>query len=277
MEAMSPSPTGETRSQFFQECINKLIASMPPIEAFGIGGSIGAGAEDGASDLDFFVLVPDDLLLAALSSLKASLAPVGTFSEGKDNVFVSGFGFRFSYIAPGKGVEYFVTSHSMLQPNVMQLKTQILKDTTGFLSQHILSLATQQASLRDSALTSLWHEIYTELEKLHKYLLRAEELAFDYRLVSIRRYILALDRIAHLGELVSPHDADRRVPLHLRNIYTGIPLHHRLSTVHKLHTRFTASIQRLSEGERPTPQLLGCILGHFQTLIIALEANNGNV
>ena len=81
-----------------QGCVQALERFMPPVEAFGIGGSQGQEATDELSDLDFFVLLSGTEIISFAAALRSQLShhvePVAVTERG----FMADFGYHLAFI-----------------------------------------------------------------------------------------------------------------------------------------------------------------------------------
>jgi len=184
----------------------------PPIEAVGIGGSVGSGEADAMSDLDFFFLLPDDDFFATIDVFPELIShrqpPVVSWRRG----FNPDFGFTFSYFYnDGTSVEYMLNCHHSLRRTPMALKTRVIRDLTGYFTRYHESLIDHPELTAQHYASESAGALLAEILKISKYARRNELVAVIHRLERLRLILLALERHISLGDHYVPHDADKRV------------------------------------------------------------------
>jgi len=196
----------------FEEVRDRLRSLSPPIEAFGIGGSAGAGQDDPSADLDFFLLVPTQDFLPLIQDFPALIGDQGksrlvTWRRG----FTPQFGYQFVFIYQDlSSVDFFINCPVTWTPTPMARKTRILQDATGRFTSYHRSLPdrAQQAEMLTGNTTA---EMLSEAVRIRRYARRGELVSIVHRLERIRLLALAVERYVSLGQDFIPHDADKWV------------------------------------------------------------------
>ena len=196
----------------FDELVLKLTKMAPPIEAFGIGGSTGAGRRDDVADLDFFILVPTSAYEAFLGSFVERMGShtkplVTSWERGVTPLF----GYQFSFIYDDFScADFFINCPVTLRQTPMAKKTRVLLDSAGYFTSFHEALTQRSdpaAELRHRAMA----ELLSETMRIRKYATRGELVSIVHRLERIRLLGLALQRFLHHGQDFVPHDADKWV------------------------------------------------------------------
>lgn len=196
-----------TPSDFYGYELELLHSLAPPVEAFGVGGSSGAGRQDGLSDLDFFLLVPDASFFAFVKEFPQLVRHPWPPLAWRRRGFVPDFGFQFSVVYPNLySVDYHVNCHSSLLRTPMARKTRVIFDATGAFTEFHRTLPIDSDPSSEAAA-----ELLIELLRLHKYARRRELLSAMHRLERLRLVLLGLERYLRYGEPYVPHDADKWV------------------------------------------------------------------
>lgn len=199
-----------TMNEKIEQICEALQRLSPPIEAYGIGGSIGAGDDDAYSDLDFFLLIQTEKFFSTLSFLQESLVPDDVVAALEEPVGQAGFGFQFGYILEdGSGTEFFVNCRETLTWNPMRTKTHILFDSTGFFTEFVEKGEQSREELAATFFSNLSYQYLTEIAKTRKYIMRNEAIPLQERVLKLMRIVASLRRYERNGELCAPHDALR--------------------------------------------------------------------
>lgn len=204
----------------FASQVSQLRTLCPPIEAFGVGGSIGRGQDDRFSDIDFFLLCPTDKFFDFLTHFTSDirhLAPVISYSG---LVLNPGFGFAHSYIlANGVSVEYNINCRDSLDMNPMRQATRVIYDSTGFFTRFVTEASENAHACMERSIARALHDYLARLLKLRKAAYRNELLPLAYHIVKLRLVLIGLDRVRLQGQPYQAFQADARVALHLGEAY----------------------------------------------------------
>jgi hypothetical protein len=199
-----------TPRTFFEDQLRNLHDLCPPFEAVGVGGSLGAGSADPDSDLDFFLLVPDDQFFAVVHRFPTLIGHVWPPVVSRRRGFLPEFGYQFTYVYPnGYSVDFVLNCPSSLLRTPMARKTRVTKDLTGRFTRFHQSVANDLAT-GDDYVPAVAAELLIELLRISKYARRAELFSLVHRLERLRLVLLAQERRRH-GEPYCPHDADKWV------------------------------------------------------------------
>jgi hypothetical protein len=194
--------------------VRMLDALCPPVLGFGIGGSQGAAQADQHSDLDFFLLVPDEQLFDFIESFPALVRHRTPPVLVRDRGFWPEFGYQFTYVYETRQVlDYFINSPRTLRKTPMARKTRIIKDSDGRFTAYQREIAEYCASphaARDYHAAAR-AEILVELLTIAKHLRRHDLIPAAHRLDRLRGVYLGLARYHRNAEPYAPHDADKRV------------------------------------------------------------------
>lgn len=188
----------------------ELLRLVPPIEAIGIGGSVGFGESDKNSDIDFFMLYSSQDFfrhVAQFPSLIRHRLPVISRSDLTLN---PGFGLAYSYVVDGPiAIDYNMLCREILDVNPMRAKTTVLHDSTGYFTEFTNQAAENSWRERERLLEQAVHDYLTRLLKIRKTSSRGELLPLLYNIDKLRLIVLGLHR--HLqGDLpYSPVQADK--------------------------------------------------------------------
>lgn len=194
---------------FFDDTVRCLTDLSPPVEAFGIGGSVGAGKSDDLADLDFFLLVPTEQFREFTASFPTLIRHPKPLIASRIRGFTAFFGYQFTFIYDDcSSVDYFINCPLTLQSTPMAHKTRVLRDLTGYFTAFHQTLPgradDQQLYLRNTTAELLWEAL-----RIRKYVKRQDLIALVHRLERIRLVTLALERYLHNDEYFIPHDADK--------------------------------------------------------------------
>jgi hypothetical protein len=238
----------------------RLLRSLsPPIKAFGIGGSVGAGQADKLADLDFFIVLPTRHFFRHLLKIRSLLPGSPTVAALPEPEFHSGFGFKVSYILrDGTGVEYFFNCLETLSDGPMRLKTKILFDPLGLFRKSVKKGTIKRQSQVRPFLRLLAYEYLSEVFKIRKRAIRGEVVSLFARLERLRRVLISLDRLAVLGQVCSPHDADRNLEADFGEAYVrglletlgGSSANSILASIQVMRRRIVTRMRRLRKGYR---------------------------
>ena len=115
---------------------DKILWEMsPPLEAAGVGGSVGREKADSYSDVDFFLLYPSNSFFGNLKQFPQLITHTLPVLLHMGPTFEPGFGFKYSYILQdGVEIDYIINCPDTLDLNPMRAHTSILFDNTGFLT-----------------------------------------------------------------------------------------------------------------------------------------------
>lgn len=206
-------PNADSESMFdFQ--VRMLGALCPPFLSFAIGGSYSARRDDPHSDLDFFLLVPDDQLFAVIKSFPAMISHRLSPVVMRDRGFWPEFGYEFSYVYPDlRTIDYFINSPGTLRRTPMARKMRIIKDADGQFTEYQRSVTAycSAGEAERDYLAAARTELVLELLTIRKHLRRQDLIPVTHRLERVRRVYLGLARHHGTGEPYVPHDADRQV------------------------------------------------------------------
>lgn len=198
----------------FDEQVKALEELCPPVLAFAVGGSRGIGTSDELSDVDFFLLVPNDKLFTFAESFPKLISHPWPPLATRDRGFWPEFGYQISYVYDnGCTVDYFINSEESLRRTPMARKMTILKDSDGRFTSYQESIADYCASpqSRQDYILAAAAEILIELITILKYAQRGDLIPVLHRLERLRLVYLGLSRYRLNSEPYVPHDADKRV------------------------------------------------------------------
>jgi hypothetical protein len=185
---------------------------MPPIEAFGIGGSHGRGTADPLADLDFFVVVPGDAFWEQVRALPALIEhPLPVVSRGVGR-FISDYGYKVGFLLAGNHkVEYFFNSPETMTSLPLSARIHVLEDQSGWLSALLVrSRAEFEADPRPHVGAGV-HDCLLDIHDLRKHASRGDLLPMIWRLNSLRRNVLALHHMRVSGDVYAPSSAVSRL------------------------------------------------------------------
>lgn len=185
---------------------------MPPIDAFGIGGSHGRGSADPAADLDFFIVVPDDLFWPHVRAFPDLIEhPAAVVSRGVGR-FMSDYGFRIGFLLEGHvKVEYFFNSPQTMTPLPLSARIEVLEDRSGWLSAALASARAAFASDPRPHVAAGVHDCLLEIHDLRKHASRGDLLPMIWRLHTLRRPVLALHHMRVAGDIYAPSSGASRL------------------------------------------------------------------
>jgi hypothetical protein len=187
-----------------------LHSLCPPLEAVGIGGSVGAGTRDSGSDLDFFLLVPDDGFFAIVREFPDLIRHPWPPLVMRRRGFHPEFGYMFSYAYHNRyQVDYNVNCRSSLIRTPMAAKIRVTKDLAGFFTRYQSDMRRYSAGHDESPALEAAAEFLLETLRIEKYAQRRELLSMVHRFERLRLILLGLERHLRRGEPYSPHDADK--------------------------------------------------------------------
>lgn len=191
--------------------LRKLRALCPPFEAIGVGGSLGAGTGADESDLDVFILVPDEDFFAIVADFPTLIEHPWPPVVSRRRGFLPEFGYQFTFVYPNRhSVDYVLNCHGSLERTPMARKTRVIEDRTGRFTEYHRQVAADLAAGRDHA-QAVAAELLIELLRINKYARRGELVSLVHRLERLRLVLLALERVRRTGEPYCPHDADKWV------------------------------------------------------------------
>lgn len=197
-------------AEFLDYELEMLRGLVPPLEAYGLGGSSGRGSADALSDLDFFLLVPDKEFFAFVQQFPGLIRHPWPPIAWRRRGFVPDFGFQFSAVFENLySVDYHVNCHSSLRRTPMARKTQVIFDNSGLFTEFHRALPDSSLLSREEYAADAAAEVLIELQRLHKYVCRGELLSVLHRFERLRLVMLGLERYLRGGEPYSPHDADK--------------------------------------------------------------------
>jgi hypothetical protein len=192
--------------------IGALRRLMPPIDAFGVGGSHGRGSADAYSDLDFFLVVSDDCFWDFVREFPTFIDhPLPVESRGVGR-FMSDYGYRIGFIlSDASKVEYFVNSPRTMTPLPLSARIEVVADVSGYLTS-LLRGAEQEfrADPRPSVAAGV-HDCLLEIHDLRKHASRGDLLPMLWRLTTLRRPVLALHHMRVSGDVYAPSSAASRL------------------------------------------------------------------
>jgi hypothetical protein len=185
----------------------------PPFLAVGLGGSTGASSDDGLSDLDFFLLAPDDGFLHLARTFPDMVSHPWEPLVCRRRGFHPEFGYMYTYVFPNlRHIDYNLNCHGTLARTPMAARTHVTKDLTGEFTEYherMRDLAGHFAV--EEAVDDARGELLVELVRMQAYTRRNELLSVLHRFERLRLVYLALLRHeAGTGSYV-PHDADKWV------------------------------------------------------------------
>lgn len=240
--------------------IAQLRSASPPIEAFGIGGSLGRASGDQHSDLDFFILYPTDNFFSNLASFPERIThPSPPIAQAFLN-FNSHYGFQYTFVLEkGYAIDYFLNCRETLSPTPMRANTTVLLDRTGFLTDFTRQSA--EPSLSASCFHRMLETEYlSELVQIYKYIRRQDLPPLLYRIDRLRRVLCALDRLRVLNQQCPHQDADKHLQRDLGSEYVDSLAHTvpQLSTdsliaaLRNIGVRLQTAFQALDGSRAPT-------------------------
>jgi hypothetical protein len=198
----------------FQYQFEMLSALCPPLLGFGIGGSQGASKADQHSDLDFFLLVPNDQLFSFAKGLPHLITHPWPPVAIRDRGFWPDFGYQLTCVYYNECmIDYFINCEASLRLTPMARKTKILKDTTGQLSAYQNRIRRYCNSKQANAdyISAASTETLIELLIIQKHVRRHDLIPVVHRLERLRLIYLGLTRHHTNTAPYVPHDADKRV------------------------------------------------------------------
>jgi hypothetical protein len=203
-----PSPALADRPALLETQAAALRRLMPPVDAFGIGGSHGRGTADDVADLDFFVVLPDDAFwehVRAFPTLIEHPLPVVSRGVGR---FMSDYGYRIGFILAGnRKVEYFFNSPATMTSLPLSARIQVIEDRSGWLSALLeASRAAFEADPGPHVAAGV-HDCLLEIHDLRKHAARGDLVSMIWRLNTLRRPVLALHRMQVGGDVYAPSSA----------------------------------------------------------------------
>jgi hypothetical protein len=185
---------------------------MPPIDAFGIGGSHGRGTADGLADLDFFVVVSADTFWEVVHGFPTLIQhPLAVVSRGVGR-FMSDYGYRLGFILAGNyKVEYFFNSPETMTSLPLSARIRVIEDPSGWLSALLArSRAAFEADPSQHVAAGV-HDCLLEIHDLRKHASRGDLIPMIWRLNTLRRPVLALHHMRVSGEVYAPSSAVSRL------------------------------------------------------------------
>jgi len=224
----------------------------PPLEAAGVGGSIGRGAADPYSDVDFFLLYPSQNFFTNLKQFPELITHQVAVLLFTGPTFVLGFGFEYSYILHnGIAVDYILNCPDTINLNPMRAHTSILFDSTGFLTQ-ITERARSQISANpsDSSREAL-HDYLSRLLKLRKSASRRDLPVIYYNLDKLRLVMLGIERALTTGAPYNSFHADHGLGHEMGSEYEqGVLNTFPSSSPESLNSAFQEICKRIRQGLR---------------------------
>lgn len=185
-----------------------LAGLMPPIDAFGIGGSHGRGVADALADLDFFVVVPDDRFWEVVHRFPAVVEhPLPVISQGTGR-FMSDYGYRVSFVLAGNyKVEYFFNSPETMTSLPLSARIRVIADRSGWLTKILDEARATFATDPGPHVAAGVHDCLLEIHDLRKHASRGDLLPMIWRLTTLRRPVLALHQMSVSGDVYAPSSA----------------------------------------------------------------------
>jgi hypothetical protein len=202
----------ESRAQSWHQFHETMIAQLcPPFDAIAVGGSADRNS-DQLSDLDFFLVAPDDEFLVLIRDFPRLLHHASPPVTERHRGYLTEFGYQFTYVySHGRMVEYNLNCHATLTEGPMMLKNRVIKDRTGRYTELLQQTRRAVNTSADVFLRSLFAEYTVELIKFEKYALRRDWIVLNHRLERLRLLYLSLLRLSISGEQVRPHDSDKNL------------------------------------------------------------------
>jgi len=210
--------SGPSRVELLQYYMTALSSMQPPLEAISLGGSSSDGTYDEASDLDFFLLFPDEVFFTAATNFERNLTHPTPVIVSRRRGFVPLFGFGYSYIYQNHtSVDFFLNCPSSLTVSPMVSKAHILVDHTGRYTRFIES--TTAGVDRDWLVRYISSELVFIVTTMEKFAKRGDLLRLLHRLERLRLLLLSLEWFLKRGKIVHPHDADLSVDRDLSPVF----------------------------------------------------------
>jgi hypothetical protein len=212
MAMADPSATHDSGVSLLASQTVALRRLMPPIDAFGVGGSYGRGTADASADVDFFVIVPGETFWEHVRAFPSAIEhPLPVISRGVGR-FMSDYGYRLGFILEGnRKVEYFFNSPETMTPLPLSARIQVLEDRSGWLTDVLArSRARFEADRREHVAAGV-HDCLSEIHDLRKHASRGDMLSMIWRLNTLRRHVLALDHIRTSNDVYAPSSAVSRM------------------------------------------------------------------
>lgn len=189
-----------------------LHSMMPPLEAFGIGGAFGSATIDEYSDVDFFLLYSDEHIFKILHDLPRVIQHSRQVISRSGLDFFPGFGFAFSFLLDGPiSVDYYLNCRETMALNPMRVKTRVLYDSTGFMTELCRKPSFTEKSTSQSHCQGMMHDYLIKLMKIRKCLKRGDRAYLIYNLDNLRLTMIAVDRLLSRGEDYNAIQADRHI------------------------------------------------------------------
>src|SRR3989339_391567 len=196
----------------FESQRTALERLSPPIEAVGVGGSFGTGGRDLYSDADFFILYPTEGFFDFLRGFPEQITHPRPVLVMSGPVFVTGFGFEYSYILEGGvAVDYNLNCRETLSLNPMRSNTRVIFDATGFLTEFTAHAAREEARSGNADVFDAMHDYLVRLLKIRKSAYRQDLPVLLYNLDKLRLVLAGLDRTWVLGVPYNSFQADHRL------------------------------------------------------------------
>lgn len=236
--------------QIVETQANVLRAMCPPIEAVGIGGSLGRGSPDRFSDVDFFLLYPSNRFLDFVIHFPTQISHPLVVLTHTGPIFVPGFGFEYTYIMQdGTAIDYNLNCRETLSLNPMRAHTRILYDTTGFLTRISTSARTDKMADRSVSACEALHDYLARLLKLRKSAYRRDKPVVIYHFDKLRLVMVAIDRALVLNASYNAFQADHRLGTEMGADYERIiSVTYPTLDASSIGTAFQAMCARIRDG-----------------------------
>ena len=174
--------------------LTRLAALLPPDAVLGVGGSVARGEPDERSDVDVFVFFGDGDALTHAQRLRRCYQPSAVTSVGEVK-FAPGWGYKVSYIVHCDFlIELFVNTPASWTPSVKRLETHVICGTSPRYDA-LIALTREMVDTPGHirrVMGAVLHDLGVEVLELLKQAGRCDLLELQYRVVMVRRLLLAV-------------------------------------------------------------------------------------